>query len=61
MDNFYDFNEDFDGSTATYRQTSIMQQPTDTSVTASAPLASAPSAVSSALVRIFHNILKSVD
>lgn len=53
MENFYDFNEDFDGSAATYRQPSaIMQQSTDTNVTASAPPASAPSAVSSALVRI---------
>lgn len=64
MDNFYDFNEDFDGSTATYRQASaIMQQSTDTSVTGSAPLASAPSAVSSALVRnyfLFTNACESV-
>lgn len=48
MDNFYDFNEEFDGSAGTFRQPSAtMQQPTDTSVNPSAPLASAPSAVSS--------------
>lgn len=50
MDNFYDFNDEFDGSTGSFRQPSAtMQQSSDTSVTA--PLASAPSAVSSALVR----------
>lgn len=52
MDNYYDFNEEFDGSTGIFRQPSAtMQQPNDSSVSASAPLASAPSAVSSAVVR----------
>lgn len=49
MDNFYDFNEDFDGTTGTFRQ-QTMQQPTDSGVSASVPLTSAPSAVSSAVV-----------
>jgi hypothetical protein len=53
MDNFYDFNEEFDGSTGIFRQpSSTMQQPNDSSVTASAPLTSTPSAVSSVAVRL---------
>lgn len=52
MDSFYDFNEDFDGAAGTFRQPSLaMQQPNDSGVNASTPLASAPSAVSSAMVR----------
>lgn len=52
MENFYDFNEEFDGTTGNiFRQPPLtMQQPNETSVSASASVASAPSAVSSALV-----------
>lgn len=52
MDNFYDFNEEFDGTTGIFRQPTTMQQPNDSGVTASALIASAPSAVSSAAVKI---------
>jgi hypothetical protein len=51
MDSFYDFNEDFDGTTGTFRQ-QTMQQSTDSGVSGSAPLTSAPSAVSSAVVSL---------
>lgn len=48
MDNFYDFNEEFNDGTTTgifRQQTSIaMQQPNDSGVTATPSLASAPSA-----------------
>lgn len=50
MENFYDFNDDFDGTAGSFRQPT-MQQPNDSSGLASASLASAPSAVSSAMVR----------
>lgn len=51
MENFYEFNEDFDGTTGNiFRQPSTMQQPNDSNVSASASIASAPSAVSSAVV-----------
>lgn len=55
MDNFYDFNEEFDGSAGIFRHqtTTTMQQPNDSNVAASASLASAPSAVSSAAVEHF--------
>lgn len=47
MDNFYDFNEEFDGTTVFRQQTAAaMQQPNDSGVSATAPIASAPSAVS---------------
>lgn len=53
MDNYYDFNEEFDGTTGIFRQQSgAMQQPNDSGLTATAPQASAPSAVSSAGVSI---------
>jgi hypothetical protein len=53
MDNYYDFNEEFDGTTGIFRQPTVatMHQPNDSSASAIAPLASAPSAVSSAVVR----------
>jgi hypothetical protein len=51
MENFYDFNEEFDGTTGLFRQPTTMQQQNDSSVTAPAPITSAPSAVSSAAVR----------
>lgn len=63
MDNFYDFNEEFDGTTTgnIFRQPSLtMQQPNDSSVSASGSISSAPSAVSSAgvsfIMRIFLDI-----
>lgn len=49
MDSFYDFNDDFDGTAGSFRQPA-MQQPNDSSGPASASLASAPSAVSSAMM-----------
>lgn len=54
MDNFYDFNEEFDGTTGNlFRQPSLtMQQPNDSSVSASGSIASTPSAVSTAGVNI---------
>lgn len=53
MENFYDFNEEFDGTTGIFRQqTAAMQQPNESGVTATAPLASAPSTVSSAVVSV---------
>jgi hypothetical protein len=52
MENFYDFNEDFDGTTGLFRHPSTMQQPNDSGVTVPAPITSAPSAVSSAVVRL---------
>jgi hypothetical protein len=54
MENFYDFNEDFDGSTAgIFRQTSTtsMQQPSDANVSASSTIATAAS-VATAVVSI---------
>lgn len=52
MDNYYDFNEEFDGTTGIFRPaTTAMQQPNDSSITATAPLAPNPSAVSSVVVR----------
>lgn len=50
MENFYDFNEELDGTTGIFRQPATMQQPSDSAVTASALVASAPPAVPSALV-----------
>lgn len=49
MDNFYDFNEEFDGTTENiFRQPSLTMQQSnnDSSVSASGSVASAPSAVS---------------
>lgn len=54
MENFYDFNDEYDGSTGSFRQPTTMQQPNDSGVAASAPLASAPSAISSAMVRLVN-------
>lgn len=71
MDNFYDFNEEFnDGTTGIFRQqTAIaMQQPNDSGVTATPPLASAPSAAVSVISNktqaesiIFSILARNVD
>lgn len=52
MENFYEFNEEFDGPTAAaFRQQSTsMQQPNETNVSASNPVATSASVTSTAVV-----------
>lgn len=56
MENFYEFNEEFDGPTAAaFRQQSTnssMQQPNETNVSASNPVATSASVTSTAVVSV---------